>query len=212
MEGVTNGISVQTYFDPTCLGFVTPPLSYTTWDGLSHLRWALFGDAETRAPRFVLSEGHPPRRRGEFSNTSLAICFYAAAILGGKAAALPAMLLGHKGLLRQSWSLCEECGGLWQEASKGRKDEKRPSFQLVLASDTGFFKPFPIVIFINFSNMDCRGMSWWWKVSGGEISPWQVMRRSTRCWHAGRPTGFLFFVDWSIPQNLSMFVGHARPS
>lgn len=30
-------------------------------------------------------------RRGEFSNTSLAICFYAAAILGGKAAALPAM-------------------------------------------------------------------------------------------------------------------------
>lgn len=104
-----------------------------------------------------------------------------------------------------------EC--LWQEASKGKKDEKRPSFQLVLASDTGFFKPFPIYSdFLNFSNMDCRGMSWWWRVSGGEISPWPVMRRSTRCWHAGRPTGFLFLVDWSIPQNLSMFVGQARPS
>lgn len=83
---------------------------------------------------------------------------------------------------------------LWQEASKGKKKMKkglRSNWFLLVTQD--FKTTVSNRDFLNFSNMDCRGMSWWWRVSGGEISPWQVMRRSTRCWHAGRPTGFLFF-------------------
>ena len=99
-----------------------------------------------------------------------------------------------------------------KKLQKGKKDEKRPSFQLVLASDTGFFKPFPIVIFLQlfpeWIAEECHD-------DGGFLEA--RFHRGKLCadlLDAGMLAGlgFLFFVDWSTPQNLSMFVGQARPS